>query len=76
MSGAPFIVRNGDMYYYCYTAYNDLYVACFKNLADIEKAEVKKVYDGCHSMHVLRSKTENIFGEYEFLGNMHGLENT
>lgn len=31
---------------------------------------------GCHSMHVLRSKTEDIFGEYEFLGNMKGLENT
>ncbi len=109
-AGDPFILREGDMYYYCYTAYNELYIARFRNLADIEKAEVKKVYDkekqgdlgswfapelhkignrwyvyaapgckgnlGCHSMHVLRSKTEDIFGEYEFLGNMHGLENT
>ena len=109
-AGDPYILRDGGVYYYCYTAHNNLYLARFDRLEDIEKAEVKKIYDSCeqgnlgswfapevhkigdryyvyaapgckddiscHSMHVLRSKTGDIFGEYEYLGNMKGLENT
>ncbi len=109
-AGDPYIIRDGDMYYYCYTANEDLFISRFKNLEDIEKGEIIKIYDkekqgkhgswfapelhkidgrwyvyaapgckgnlGCHSMHLLRSKTEDIFGEYEYLGNMKGLENT
>ncbi len=109
-AGDPYIIRHGGMYYYCYTAYNELFISRFEHLEDIEKGEIIKIYDknaqgdqgswfapevhkigdrwyiyaapecrsvpGCHSMHVLRSKTEDIFGEYEYLGNMRGLENT
>ncbi|MBE6766877.1 MAG: hypothetical protein E7550_04725 [Ruminococcaceae bacterium] len=109
-AGDPYIIREGGMYYYCYTAYNDLFISRFEHLSDIEKGEVKKIYDhkkqgnlgswfapevhkigerwyiyaapgckddiGCHSMHILRSEAGDIFGEYEYLGNMKGLENT
>lgn len=108
-AGDPYIIRENGMYYYCYTCEEGVAISRFESLADIEKGEVKIVYDrkaegandtswfapelhkiddrwyiyaapgcmgdpGCHSMHVLRSLSDDIYGEYEYCGNMRGLE--